>query len=410
MISLLAAQGVAAAFGVFAFTRIGRELPVVELGRFGFAVYSTALFGLLAELGIRFVAMKEIATKPDLTWQIYRHSARVRWLTAAISLILLSVIALMPAWRSEWGLLLLGGLLAVTQFGSDPASWVFFGCGRIDIGAIVLIVDRILYLLGIHLAALWMPSAEGLIIGALLANLIRMGISKCLVYLRVNKKKITHWDQALFRKLIMDGIAIGIAILAFVSYSQLTIVLMKTFSTQEQLGYYAMAFGITNVLLVIPTSLIMALFPQIITITEGKQKRCDMITLSTRLTLPITLPIALLLIVFANDILTFWMGVRYSPASLELKILAVTLVFSAISFLCRLFLFAMDNYKAEIAINVTAILITLLFGIPLCMLYGGVGIAALFVFIEICVATTKFMLIRCKREPMQSTLPYEEVL
>ncbi len=393
LIFLLVAQASAALLGVFAFTRIARELPVIEMGRFGFAVYSTALFGLLAELGIRFVAMKEIATSPENVWHYHRHSAYIRWLLAALSLILLSVVALTPAWRAEWNLLMLGGLLAITQFGSDPATWVFFGRGRIDIGATILIIDRFLYLVAIHIAAQWSPSAESLIIGAVTVNLLRMTFSACWVRMQIKIQPKIIWDKSLFRYLIVDGAAIGIAILTFFTYSQITIVLMKSFSTPEQLGYYAMAFGAMSVLLVIPTSLIMALFP-IMATTLGKsiQANRDLFFWFTRLIMLVAVPIVIVLLLFADDILAIWMGAKYTPATLELKILAIALVFSAASFLYRMFLFASEKYKTEITINVSAILATIIIGIPICKIYGGIGVAIVYVFIEASVAITKAVL------------------
>jgi len=381
--ALLVAQAVAALVGVFAFTRIGRELQVRELGRFGFALSSTAFFGLLAEFGIRYAAMREIALNPGSSGAVYRHAARARWLLAGATLVFLLLVASLRPWRGERDLLMLAGLVAVTQFGSDAASWVFFGRGRVDLGAVVLVVDRLLYLVGIYVAAFTLPTAEGLVLGALGANLVRMGVSKFWMRAKFGGAGGGAWEPSLFLRMLTGGAAIGVAILVFVGYSQVSVVLMKAFSTPEELGYYAMAFGIVSVLLVIPTSLTMALFPTLAArLDQGEETRRELLDWNFRLNLTFALPLAALLFLFPDALLGAWMGVKYAPASLTLRILSVVLVLSTLSFMYRLFFFASNRYRWETALNLIGVSIMIVLGVPICRAYGGVGVAALLVTTE----------------------------
>lgn len=305
MFYLLAAQAVAVVVGLFAFTKIGRQLAVSELGRFGFAISSTVFFGLLAEFGTRYVAMKEIAVTPESCRSVYWHGSKIRWLLVFIALLLLMITAQARPWYSERNLLLLAGLVGVTQFGSDPATWVFFGQGRVDLGAVILMIDRVLYVVGIYVAAWFLPSAEGLLFGALVANFIRMGISALWAHKRMSiaGSGLVVWDAELFRRLLMGGSSIGIAIITFVAYSQLTVVLMKVFSSPEALGFYSMAFGVVSIFLVIPNSFTMALFPTVaVKLTEGESARRELVEWVTRLNLVCALPIVGGLLLFPDAI------------------------------------------------------------------------------------------------------------
>ena len=388
--TLLAAQSVAALAGMFAFTRIGRELPVRELGRFGFALSSTAFFGLLAELGIRYAAMREIALRPEATWNIFKHASRARWLLALVSLLVLALAASLGAWRSERALLLLAGVLAVTQFGSDAATWVFFGRGRVDLGAAVLVIDRCLYVAAIHVAAGILPTAEGLVGAALMANLVRMMIALAWARSNFPSTEPREWEWPLFSTVIAGGAGIGVAVLASVAYSQVSVVLVKLVSAPDQLGYYAMAFGIVSVLLVIPTSVTMALFPTLaVRLAEGEEARRALVSGILRLNLCCALPLATVLVLFPDEVLAVWMGAQYLAASQTLRIMAAAVVLSSISFMYRLFLFATNRYRVETLVDVAAIIAVVGIGVPAIRSYGIAGLGLVFLLTEALVVTVK---------------------
>jgi len=388
--ALLAAQSVAALAGVFAFTRIGRELPVKELGRFGFVLSSTAFFGLLAELGIRYVAMREVALRPEATWKVIRHAARARWLLAVGSLLLLALVASLGAWRSERALLLLAGVLAVTQFGSDAATWVFFGRGRVDLGATVLVIDRFLYLAAIHVAAALLPTAEGLVGAALMANLVRMAVALAWAQSMFPGPAARDWEWPLFSSVIAGGAGIGAAVLASVAYSQVSVVVAKLVTAPEQLGYYAMAFGIVSVLLVIPTSVTMALFPTLAArLAEGEEARRALMSGVLRLNLCCALPLAAVLVLFPDGVLAAWMGAQYLAASRALRIMAPLVVLSSMSFMYRLFLFASNRCRLETLLDVAAIVAVVGVGAPVCRSHGIAGLGLVFLLTEAAVVAAK---------------------
>lgn len=394
-LSLLFAQAVAALAGIFAFTRIGRQLPVTELGRYGFAVSSTAMFGLLAEFGIRYAAMKKIAVAPAQAGRIYRHGAVVRWAFSLATLAVLAGATSVPAWRHERELLLLAGLVAVSQFGSDPATWVLFGKGRVDLGAGMLVADRLLYLLGIHAAAWILPSAECLLVGALAANLVRLGIGALWIRRDVAAGHTAPWDGNLFRQLAAGGAGIGVAILAAVAYAQTTVVLVKVSASPVELGYYAMAFGIVNVVLVVPTSLTMALFPTLaVSLGESAERRRNLHRWAAAINLFVALPITAFLLLFSKEVLVLWMGLPYLPAAVILRVLAPVVTLTALTFMYRLFLFADHRYRSETFVNLAAIAVVAAAGMPLCRAHGPVAVAVLLVAVEASILATKLLVTR----------------
>lgn len=392
VLALLIAQAVAAGAGIFGFVRIGTIFDVSELGRFGFAASSTVLFGLLAELGVRYIAIKEIALDPTRARIVFRHSVIVRFLLSMFALGLLVLCSeLYPPWHEETTLLFLAGLGSVTQFGAEPVSWVFFGRGRVDIGAAILVIDRLLYVVMINAFALVFRSAEWLLIALFVANLLRSVIAW--FWMRPTLAQEVplqrRWDSDLFVRMIREGMAIGIAVLVSVSYLEISIIVAQTVTTPDELGYYAVALGLVQVFLIVPMALTNALFPALAALTAGGKLE-ELYRTMLRLTLIMVVPLGVGIFTFAGPLLTLWAGGRYEQATLILRILAVGMIASAYNYLYRIFLFAQNRPWVETLIDLLGVVVITVAGGIAGVAYGALGIAVVFSILEIVLLIIKF--------------------
>lgn len=394
VIALIIAQAVAAAAGLIAFVRIGPIFNVAELGRYGFAASSTVMFGLLAELGIRYVAIKDIAVDKTVSVRVLRHSVAIRLLLSAATMALLAAIcAVYPPWRGETSLLLLAGLVAVTQFGAEPLTWVLFGHGRVDIGAGVLVIDRILYLLAINIAAIMWRSAEALFVASLVANLLRSAIAWLWVrpMLKTSPKQ-REWDPAYFRYLLFDGLALGVAVLVSVGYSQITATVAQSVTTPTELGLYAVALGLVNILLVVPMGLTNALFPALAALVGADETR-RLVRMMVYLTLAIVLPLGFIAYFFADRLIGAWFGPQYSGAVVAVRILSIGMIATAFNYLGRILLFAKNRPWIETAIDMCGAAAVIGGAWAAGSRYGSSGIAAAYAIVEIGVLVVKALLL-----------------
>ncbi len=391
--ALLIAQAVAAGVGIFAFIRIGVIFDVTELGRFGFAASSTVLFGLLAELGVRYIAIKEVALNATRSSQVFRHSVLIRIGLSSLSLALLMLCAaIYPPWQKDIGLLLLAGMGAVSQFGAEPAAWVFFGLGRVDIGAIILIIDRILYVVLLNVFALVFHTAEWLMLAAFAANLLRALIAWLWVRPTLRQQSVSQpiWDYQLIKQLIREGMAIGFAVVISVSYTEISTVVAQTVTTSEELGYFAVALGVIQICLIVPMSLTNALFPALAATQNGEKLR-ELYRMMLRLTLIMTLPLGVITFTFAEPLLATWAGGRYVQAALILRILAIGMIASSFNYLYRIFLFAQNHPGIESLIDLFGLAAFVVIGGGFGSVYGSLGLAAVFTSLEIVLLVVKFI-------------------
>ena len=386
---LIVAQAFSAGVGLIAFFRIGTLFTVTELGRFGFASSLTVLFGLMAELGVRYVAIKAIAIDPSCSRNILKHSIVVRLVLSVFSLALLCGMAhYYPPWRSETRLLFLAGLIAVTQFGADPITWVFFGKGRVDTGGMILILDRMLYVLLINTAAQLWQSAEAIMLASLLANVLRTALGW--IWLRPSlddSPKVPGWNQTLFKRLITEGLEIGIAVILSVAYTGISVVVAQSVTTPQELGFYSIAFGMVSILLVIPMAMTNALFPTLAKANAGEIQ--PLYHMMSKFTFLIAVPMVGAVFVFGDPLLILWAGGRYESAYEVLRILAVGLFAGACNYLFRIFLFAYNQQNAESLIDLAGIIVFVLCGLVFHNQLNAIRIAYLYSVLEWILLLTK---------------------
>lgn len=116
--------------------------------------------------------------------------------------------------------------------------------------------------------------------------------------------------------------------------------------TVEAVTYYSIPYKVTGVMLMIPSSILIVLFPafsMLSTTDEGKLRKLFIYSLKY-ITAILGLP-ALVLVVFARDILIYWLGSDFEKSVIVMQILALGTLFSGISWLFGTFLIGTGHPK-----------------------------------------------------------------
>lgn len=392
MLLLLATQVIAVGVGILTFILITRLFEVGERGRFGFATSTTIFVTLLAELGIRYIAIREIVRDVSRSRSIYRHTLLARLLFSGLSLVvLLLFLQLIAPWRSESYLLLVAGLSAVTQFSSEPAAWVFLAQNRMGIYSAIQIIDRLLYIVTICGAAIIFRTAEALLWAIVAANLLRMLLSW--LWLRHTippESNQPRWDMGIFRRLFTDGSTVGIATIISVTYSQFSVILLQGLVSPQELGIYSVAFGLVSLLSVAPIALTSAIFPSLAS-QNTPQEIQQLYGLIARINLMVIFPLAVGMMIFA-PVAILVVGARYESAVVEIRILSVGIIALALNYVYRMFLLTQKRPWAETFADGLAIGLIVALSVVFCPLYGGLAMAVIFSGVEIGLLLVKIML------------------
>jgi O-antigen/teichoic acid export membrane protein len=167
---------------------LGLVLQLIVIGVTGqflqtpdYATYlvAMALVGV-AEIGSDFGTRVWAAQRFALVPSPYEVLPSVLTAKAFYSLVMLVAICVTPLEGFSFGLAGLCGLIALTQPGSDPAIWYLRGTERLDIEAVVVIINRVSVTLAACLLAWAGFGSATILISWLASNLIRVAIEMTL--------------------------------------------------------------------------------------------------------------------------------------------------------------------------------------------------------------------------------------
>ena len=144
-------------------------------------------------------------------------------------------------------------------------------------------------------------------------------------------------EKQLLRPLFKYGgwVTICDFVAPFLGYGYLDRFVIGSVSSMQAVGYYAAPFEAISKVLIIPSAIMLALFPALGTASavSGEQV-ANLYVRAVKLTLVVMTPIVLVATLFASNILTLWIGQNFSQRStLVFQLLSVGMLPYAVQFL-----------------------------------------------------------------------------
>ncbi|MBM4168828.1 MAG: flippase [Ignavibacteria bacterium] len=144
-----------------------------------------------------------------------------------------------------------------------------------------------------------------------------------------------RWNFRILKNVLSFGGWVTLSHLVAPVFQHVDRLMLAAFWSLAAVTYYSVPLDALLRLLIVPTSLTMALFPAISSATADERSSQEIVSVSVRivrLLLYGLLPAVLVLVAFSDVILTLWMGSDFSAQSAPvLKILAVGVLFNALA-------------------------------------------------------------------------------
>ena len=155
---------------------------------------------------------------------------------------------------------------------------------------------------------------------------------------------ITNLDSVYRIKMLKDAIPFGLAALFGNSYFYLAIFILSVMKGELEVAYYSSAYNIALALLFIPTVFTNALYPVLSrSYTHAKQQMTTLYEKGVKYLLIISLPIGLVLLVYAEHIMHLLYGQRYDMAIIVLRMFAFFVLLKFINFMLGMTLSSTDR-------------------------------------------------------------------
>jgi O-antigen/teichoic acid export membrane protein len=319
---LLAANIVTRLISAFVIVLLARRLGTDGFGQYSFAVSFISFFALLAGFGFTDLLIRDVAKNKSLASKYVNNILSLRIILSIIAFITLLSISFFigKSHILTIAIYIFGIDLIVSGFTTSMRS-LFYAYERMEFDSVLKIIDKILWG-GLILFVIFNNLS---ILNIALATLSATSLGLVITYFVVSKKitKIRPEADIIFWKKIIIA-ALPFALTGIFSLINFRIdQVMLSFMTNDFLvGTYAAAYKIIDILAILPSIVLTALYPVFSRYYEtNKILLKKTFNLSLRYVITLSIPIVVGIFLLSNKIIALIYGTDYLESISVLKVL-----------------------------------------------------------------------------------------
>ena len=373
-----------------------RYLGPSGYGDYVFVFSFVTIVGLVSDLGITKVAVRDISREPLTTAEILGTTVGLRLILAVGAAILVQL--LLAALGARLGIRFAAGvasLLFVTEALVSVA--VVFQAGlamqyQAIVDVAVQAVDTVLIFALISLHAGLLPLVAAPIAAAF------MGVVVAMVFARRQFALRLAFSSSRIRPLIVESLPVGVNFIVSIVFLKLDSVLLGLLRPSREVGIYGAAYKPIEYVLLTSVVLIYTLFPLLSRYWGSDSDRFGLVyRRGTEAILAYALPVPVILAVAAPAMVNAVYAPAFAESALPLQILGVAVVFMILSAWQGYVLLAGGRQRLTLAYNTAGMVVNAALNVALILRYGylGAAVAALvssvFVSVWAVYAPARFM-------------------
>lgn len=381
---------------------IARYLGPASFGDLSFAIAFTGIFAAVGALGLDSFIIREIINTPGEKNEILGTAF---WMRISVNMLLIPTAVLIYVWFRS---------LAVIQDESLAVLIAF--CGLASLFKSFNIIDsyfqsQVQSKYVVHVQNICLVISAGVKVLLIILNLpviyfalalaldaLFVAIGLVIIYRRKALQHISRWqfDSGRAKSLLKQSWPLIMSAVMVSLYMQIDLVMLKT-KGSEAVGIYAAAARISEAWFFIPVAIVTSVFPAII-----HARKTDLSRYNKRLQnlydllIGLSLPIALVISVGANTIITVIYTDQYNGAGLMLAIHIWSGIFVFLGSASSQYLLAEGLTLISFKRTALGAIVNILLNLWLIPLYSGVG-ASIATLIAYFVATFSILLFRQTR-------------
>ena len=324
LVSQIASMGLGFFYLVFSARYLGPEL----FGLLTFALAFTGIFGLLLDLGLNSLAVREIARDKSRANKYLSNITFIKLVTGVITLCLTAVAVLSFGYsQEEIAVIYLLTLSTILTAFTASFYFIFQSFERMEYQSVGTILSSILLLTG---AIILISRSAGVVAFAaiyLFSNAIVLGYS-CFIYAYKFHSFKVEIDLNFWRPTIRQALPFGLSGVFVTIYFWIDSFLLSLIQGNQALGLYSAGYRLVFSLLFIPAVFSAAVFPAMSRFHISSQDSLQLTWKKyLRFMLILGIPIAVGTTLLADRIITLVFGDGYAPSVVVLQLLIWSLVF-----------------------------------------------------------------------------------
>lgn len=353
---------------------ISRRLGVEEFGAYSTIFKYVPIFQIVAGFGLRNLIAREVAQDKAAAPRYLIAASYVALLCAVASALLMSgVVNLL----SDEPLVILGTILAsvalIAAGLADVYEGFFAGYEKLKHVGYASIAENT-FRVGLSVALIY--SGFG-VIAVVLVFVVARFLKSLYYYWYINSRMtraVGKVDRRFIMNLVHQAKTFALIMICVTIYWNADGVMLESMRSAEEVGYYSAAYRFLAISMVLVHSYVTSLFPVIANYFKTSRAKFRMAcTMSLRILILITLPIAIVFAFLAEKIILLLFQEPFLPSVKVLQILIWTLVPYAISQIFAYALVASNNQKVDLAVNAFSMLANVTLNLILIPRFGYIG-------------------------------------
>jgi O-antigen/teichoic acid export membrane protein len=380
--STIIIRGLSGIVRIFVLLLITRQFGPAEFGRLALVISVTEIFKVMADIGLDTISIRRFSLHRRLSPRIMDVVLTLKLMTATAGY-LLSLIIFWTLYHSTSGVILLSicALSIYTNLLINAFSSYFQATLKISdiIGStiigttsyIILTLICLYYHLAIEMFALAIPAGE------MVTLVLTLKVYRTIHPIRF------RFNRKIAMSLFRESIPAGLSALIVVVYLKLDNVLIGKIIGEQGVGEYAVAYRLTEPMLLIFSSLSISLYASL-----SKYRNAYDLSAAKAFFIKLLKPviisglgIAVLFSIFSGPITSIFSN-SYKSTAFVLEILSWSILFKAINPQLSAFITARGKYRLMMTISATNLVVNIAANLTLIPIYGIRGAAMAVVITE----------------------------
>jgi O-antigen/teichoic acid export membrane protein len=393
-----AAQGIGKAIvlaiGLASVTITTRYLGAAGYGKVALAFAFIQMLGVLADVGLLTVVVREISREPESTDRLVGNALVLRLALAVVTLVLAALVSLVLPWDEQVRVaVLIAGVPFVLGLANSALVAVFQARLRMGRAAVADVSGRAASFAALVVAVALDLGFYWVVATAAVGAAVTLAITWTIVHREANP--VPRAERPVWRSLLVAALPVGAALAVSEVYFRLDTLLVSVFRDYDEVGLYSLSYRIVELIGILPAIVMTSVFPLLSSyLKEDRERAARTVNAAGDLFVAVGLPIAAGGLVVAPELVTAIGGEDFAGAGDALRLLLFAIALAFVSGLFGHALIAGGRQASALNLGLAALAFNLVLNVALSPPYGIEAAAAVAVASEVLLVTGGLLLVR----------------
>ncbi len=355
---LIVSRIISQIFAFFTVILIARQLGEVGLGLYSFAFAFTEILGLMSDVGIYTLVIRDVSRKKEDAEKYMNHYLSLKILLSALFLIIGGIVLLFLPFPIEKKWIIFLAIIAYSFYKlSNPFFTILRAYEKMGFESLSEILDKALTLAVVVLALFFHYGLLMILIGMILVRILLFFVSYFFTHRTIAKPRFVI-DYKFWFYLMNESKYFWFINILGIVYFQVDTLMIGFIHGDAAVGIYNASYRLVAALAFIPVSLMAALFPITSRLFKEDKDLLRQIFLKTiRYLVLLAVPILLLTVILAPEIIQFLYNGQFHQSILVLQILIFAQMFVFFNHIASITLNSIDLQKRVTVITALTLLL-----------------------------------------------------